>query len=325
MHVIRRPDWRIPDRCATPEAVYLNRRAVLAGLGLGAGLAGAALSPAPARAMGPTPPDWPGERPLNPAFADAGRPVTAEDVAARYNNFYEFGTHKQIYDAAQALKTEGWTVKIDGLVETPLEIATDDLIRRMPMEERVVRHRCVEAWSMVVPWVGFPLSALVEMAKPLASAKFLRFETFLDPDTARGQRQFWYPWPYVEGLTVEEAANPLSFMVVGAYGRVLHKQFGAPVRLHVPWKYGFKHVKSITRISFTDTQPVSFWEELQASEYGFWANVNPEVAHPRWSQATERDIGTGETVPTQLFNGYGEQVAGLYAGMQERLGDRLWR
>lgn len=322
----RRPDWHIPENRVTPEKVYLDRRAVLAGLGLGGGLLGAAAwLGQPARAMGPLPADWPGEAPTNPAFADAGRPLTAEDVAARYNNFYEFGSHKQIYDAAQALETRGWTVTIDGLVETPVELGTDDLIARMPMEERVVRHRCVEAWSMVVPWIGFELQAMLALARPLASAKFVRFETFLDPDVARGQRQHWYPWPYVEGLTIEEAANPLSFMVVGAYGRILHKQFGAPIRLHTPWKYGFKHIKSVTRITLTDSQPLSFWEELQAREYGFWANVNPEVPHPRWSQASERDIGTGEMHPTLLFNGYGEQVAGLYTGMEATLRDRLWR
>lgn len=177
---------------------------------------------------------------------------------------------------------------------------------------------------MVVPWIGFELAALVAMAKPLSGAKYLRFETFLNPDIARGQRQHWYPWPYVEGVTIEEAANPLSFMVVGAYGRVLHDQFGAPVRLHLPWKYGFKSIKSITRISFTDQRPVSFWEELQSAEYGFWANVNPEVPHPRWSQATERDLATEERIPTLPFNGYGEQVAHLYAGMESE-GDRLWR
>ena len=178
---------------------------------------------------------------------------------------------------------------------------------------------------MVVPWIGFELRHMLALAAPLASAKFVRFETFLDPDVARGQRQHWYPWPYVEGLTIEEAANPLSFMVVGAYGRILHNQFGAPIRLHTPWKYGFKHIKSVTRITLTDTQPLSFWEELQAREYGFWANVNPEVPHPRWSQATERDIGTGETHPTELFNGYGEQVANLYAGKEATVGERLWR
>jgi sulfoxide reductase catalytic subunit YedY len=322
MNLIRRPDWALPESAATPEHVFLNRRAILRGMGLGAGAL--ALGAGAARAMGEPPAAWPGRVETNPSFADAGRAVTAEETAARYNNFYEFGSHKQIYDAAQALDTEGWTIRIDGLVEQPYEVSSDELIARMPIEERVIRHRCVEAWSMVVPWIGFPLSALVAEAKPLGSAKFVRFETFLDSEVARGQRQHWYPWPYVEGVTMAEAGNELAFMVVGAYGRVLHKQFGAPIRLHLPWKYGFKSIKSITRISFVEEQPVSFWEELQAREYGFWANVNPEVAHPRWSQATEEVLGTGERVPTQLYNGYGAQVASLYAGM-DGLGDRLWR
>ena len=178
---------------------------------------------------------------------------------------------------------------------------------------------------MVVPWIGFPLSALLAEVGPQSGAKYVRFETFLDPDIARGQRQHWYPWPYTEGLTLEEAGNELSFMVMGAYGRVLHKVFGAPIRLHTPWKYGFKSIKSITRMTLTNERPVSFWEELQASEYGFWANVNPEVDHPRWSQATEEVLGTDERVPTKLFNGYGEQVAHLYEGLEADYGDRLWR
>ncbi len=323
MHVIRRPDWSIPDSAATPEAVYLDRRALLAGIGLGAAAIG--LGAAAARAAGETPQAWPGRPATNPAFADAGRKVTDEDVTSRYNNFYEFGSQKQIYDAAQALETKGWMIKVDGLVDAPFEISTEDLIAQAPVEERVVRHRCVEAWSMVVPWIGFPLADLVRRAAPLASAKFVRFETFLDPDVARGQRQFWYPWPYVEGLTMAEATNELAFLVVGAYGKVLHDQFGAPVRLHLPWKYGFKSIKSIKRISFVEERPVSFWESLQSAEYGFWANVNPEVPHPRWSQATEKVLGTGEDAPTQLFNGYGAQVAQLYAGMEAELGERLWR
>jgi sulfoxide reductase catalytic subunit YedY len=322
MNVIRRPDWALPDSAATPEAVFVNRRAILRGMGLGA--AGAALMAGGARAIGPEPAAWPGGAALNPAFADAGRPVTDEDAAARFNNFYEFGSHKQIYDAAQALRTDGWMMSIDGLVEAPYQVAAEELIARMPIEERVIRHRCVEAWSMVVPWIGFPLAALVAEAKPLASAKYVRFETFLDPDTARGQRQHWYPWPYVEGLTMAEATNELSFMVTGAYGKVLRKQFGAPIRLHTPWKYGFKSIKSITRISFVEERPVSFWEELQPREYGFWANVNPEVHHPRWSQATEEVLGTGERVPTLPWNGYGAQVAHLYAGLGAE-GDSLYR
>jgi len=322
MNVIHRPDWAIPERAVTPESVFLDRRAVLRGMSLGAGAAmigaGGALAAA-------EPAAWPAPVTANPAYADAGRPATPEKLNAQYNNFYEFGSHKQIYAAAERLKTEGWTVKVDGLVEKPFEISTDDLIAQMPVEERVSRHRCVEAWSMVAPWIGFPLKALVEKAAPLASAKFVRFETFLDPDTARGQRQHWYPWPYVEGLTIAEATNELAFMVVGAYGKRLHNQFGAPIRLHLPWKYGFKSIKSITRISFVEARPVSFWEGLQSAEYGFWANVNPKVDHPRWSQATGQVLGGGERIPTQLFNGYGAQVAALYAGMEATEGDRLWR
>jgi methionine sulfoxide reductase catalytic subunit len=204
--------------------------------------------------------------------------------------------------------------------ETTLDI--DDLLKRVEIEERLYRHRCVEAWSMAVPWSGFPLKALLDIAKPLSSAKFLRFETFLDPKIAPSQRQTQYPWPYVEGVTIAEAANELAFMVTGAYGKPLGKPFGAPIRLALPWKYGFKHIKSITRISFTDKRPISYWEQLQSSEYGFWANVNPEVSHPRWSQASEEILGTsGKRVPTQLFNGYAPFVADLYKGMEK---ERLW-
>ena len=249
------------------------------------------------------------------------RPSTPEAVNTTYNNLYEFGYHKEINTAAQALRLRPWTVKIDGLVEKPFEIGIDDLIRRMPLEERVYRHRCVEAWSMVVPWTGFPLAALVKLANPLSSAKFVRFETFHDPSVASGQTQTWYPWPYVEGITMAEATNELALLVTGAYGKPLHKQMGAPMRLHLPWKYGFKSIKSIKRVSFTDQRPVSFWESFQGQEYGFWANVNPQVPHARWSQATERVLGTDERIPTELYNGYGEWVAHLY---KDITGERLF-
>ena len=325
MHYIRRPSWRLPESSATPEHVFWNRRAFLAGLA-GAALAG------PGRALAESTPRAlvPGEaftpKPaLNPAYADAGRPVTDEGVNSTYNNFYEFASHKRIYDAAQALDTQGWTVQFDGLVEQPFEIGMEDLLAKVALEERVVRHRCVEAWSMVAPWIGFPVSEALRLAKPLSSAKYVRFETFYDPQVAPGQREIWYSWPYIEALTMAEAAHELSFLVVGAYGKVLPKQFGAPLRLHLPWKYGFKSIKSVVKISFVEQQPISFWEEANAREYGFWANVNPEVAHPRWSQATERVLGTDERIPTQLFNGYGEQVASLYDGLEAKVGDRLWR
>jgi sulfoxide reductase catalytic subunit YedY len=249
------------------------------------------------------------------------RPVTDEQVNGYFNNFYEFGSSKFIAKAAQALKTRPWTIKIDGMVEKPFDIGIDDLIRQVGIEERLYRMRCVEAWSMAIPWSGFPMAKLVEIAKPLGSAKYVRMETFLDKSIAPGQKQTFLPWPYVEGLTIAEATNELTFLVTGAYGKPVAKQHGAPIRLAVPWKYGFKSIKSIVRISFTDQRPKSYWEQLQSSEYGFWANVNPKVPHPRWSQATEEFIGSSERKPTVLFNGYGEYVAHLYKGLEK---ERLW-
>lgn len=243
------------------------------------------------------------------------RELTPEKVNLEYNNFYEFGSHKQIADAAQRLKVRPWEILIDGEVEAEKTIGIDELLKAMPLEERLYRHHCVEAWSMTVPWSGFPLKALLNTVRPTSAAKYVRFETFFDKETASGQSQYWYPWPYVEGVTIEEAANDLAFMVTGAYGKPLPKQMGAPLRLALPWKYGFKSIKSIRKITLTSERPKSFWETLAPNEYGFWANVNPEVAHPRWSQASEKILHTGERVPTLLFNGYGEQVADLYTDM----------
>ena len=320
----RKPSWHIPEVQATAETAFLNRRQWLAAMGIG-GAASALLS---RRAMAAQPgEDFDPAPERNSLYKiGEGREMTDEKVASSYNNFYEFGSHKQIAQKAQALDTDGWTVKIDGEVEKEMVVDAEDLIAKMPLEERVTRHRCVEAWSMVVPWVCFPLAELVKMANPTSDAKYVQFETFLDPETASGQRQSWYPWAYTEGLTIEEATNPVAIMVVGAYGKVLPKQFGAPMRLHVPWKYGFKSAKSISRITFTEERPVSFWEEINKAEYGFWANVNPEVDHPRWTQATERVIGTEERIPTLKFNGYGEEVAGLYSDtLAKKEGVRLWR
>ena len=320
----RKPTWHIPEAQATTENAFLNRRQLLAAMGFGGAasalMAGRAHAAVPGDEFDPMP-----ER--NPAYEiGPGRSMSSEDVATTYNNFYEFGSHKQIAEKAQKLNTDGWTIKIDGNVEKTMVISADDLIAKMSLEERVTRHRCVEAWSMVVPWVCFPLAELVKMAAPTSNAKYVQFETFLDPKTASGQRQGWYPWAYTEALTIEEATNPVALMVVGAYGKVLHKQFGAPMRLHVPWKYGFKSAKSIDRITFTEERPISFWEEINKAEYGFWANVNPEVDHPRWTQATERVIGTDKRIPTLKFNGYGEEVAGLYSDtLAKKEGDRLWR
>ena len=310
----RRP-WEIAERFATPESVYLDRRSILKGLGLGMATALTLGSgSAGAEEADPTADLYPAKR--NEAYK-IERPITPEDINAHYNNFYEFGTDKDIAANAQNLVIRPWEIAIDGLVEKPFTIAFDELVRKIPLETRLYRHRCVEAWSMTVPWAGFPLKSLVAMAKPQASAKFVRFETFLDPDMASGQNSFLYPWPYIEGVTIAEAANDLAFIVTGAYDKPVAKQHGAPLRLHLPWKYGFKSIKSIRRISFVEERPVGLWEALQPSEYGFWANVNPEVSHPRWSQAMERVLGTGDVIPTQLFNGYADQVAGLYAGMDD--------
>ncbi|WP_375455404.1 protein-methionine-sulfoxide reductase catalytic subunit MsrP [uncultured Methylobacterium sp.] len=311
MLIKRLRGWEMPEHLATPEAVFLNRRALLGGT---AGLAAATLLGGRALAeAGP----YPAKR--NAAYS-LDRPVTPEKFSADYNNFYEFGTSKSVLPAADALKASPWTIKIDGLVEKPFEIGIEDLIGRIGLEERLYRHRCVEAWSMSVPWTGFPLSKLVALAKPASGAKYVQFTTFLDRKMAPGQRTF-YPWPYVEGVTLEEAANDLAFVATGIYGKPLPNQFGAPIRLALPWKYGFKSIKSIVKVAFVAERPKTFWEGLGPSEYGFWANVNPGVPHPRWSQASERVLGTDTRVPTLIYNGYGEQVAGLYKDLS---GERLF-
>ena len=314
MLIRRNRGWEIPESLATPESIFLNRRSLIGGA---AGLAAGSLIGGRAFAAGEGSP-YPAPR--NDAFT-LDRPITPERFSGDYNNFYEFSMSKTVLPAANALKTSPWTVKIDGLVEKPFEIGVDDLIKKIGLEERLYRHRCVEAWSMAVPWTGFPLSKLVALAKPTSGAKYVRFETFMDKAIAPGQRVFYYPWPYIEGLTMAEAGNDLPFVVTGIYGKPLPNQFGAPIRIAVPWKYGFKSAKSIVKVSFTADRPKTFWEGLQSSEYGFWANVNPAVPHPRWSQATERVLGTDQRVPTLIYNGYGEQVAGLYKGME---GERLF-
>jgi sulfoxide reductase catalytic subunit YedY len=324
MFIKKRRGWEIRESETTPERVFHDRRRLMAAAAAGSilaaagsllgGLAGAA----PAAEPDPTASLYPAKR--NERYV-LDRPVTDEKEVTTYNNFYEFGSQKTISSAAQELKLRPWSVAIDGMVDKPLTIGFDDLIGKMPLEERLYRHRCVEAWSMSVPWSGFPLKALVDFAQPLGSAKYVRMETFLDAKVAPGQKQFWYPWPYVEGLTMEEATNELAFMVTGAYGKPLPKQNGAPLRLATPWKYGFKSVKSIVKFTFTDKQPETFWERLGPTEYGFWANVNPAVPHPRWSQASERVLGTNEQRPTLIWNGYGEFVAAMYDGLK---GERLF-
>ncbi|HEY5306729.1 MAG TPA: protein-methionine-sulfoxide reductase catalytic subunit MsrP [Pseudolabrys sp.] len=321
MNVIRRRGWEIPERLATPEHLFFNRRAFMAGAGA------LAMMPYSASAQrvsdlanlpDPTADLYPAKR--NEKYT-LDRPITDEKINAHYNNFYEFNSSKEVADQAQKLTIRPWTVKIDGMVEKPTEVGIDDLIRKMTLEERTYRHRCVEAWSMAIAWTGFPFAKLVDFARPLGSAKYVQMTTFMNPKEAPGERQSWFPWPYIEGLTLAEATNDLAFLATGAYGQPMAKQHGSPLRLAVPWKYGFKSIKSVVRFTFTDKRPVGMWEKLQASEYGFWANVNPAVPHPRWSQASEEVIGTGERKPTLVFNGYGEYVAGIYKDLEK---ERLW-
>jgi sulfoxide reductase catalytic subunit YedY len=309
MLIKRRRGWELGENQATPEAAYLQRRSLVKAMGLGAAsLAVPAI--ASAQDKDPSAALYPAKR--NDKYG-VPTPMTAEKLATTYNNFYEFGTDKSIWRDAQKLEVRPWTIKVSGMVEKPFEIGIDDLLAKVQLEERVYRHRCVEAWSMIVPWSGFPMRSLVELCKPTSGAKFVVMKTLSKPAVMREQRDPLYPWPYTEGLAMDEAMNDLTFIATGLYGKPIHKQNGAPLRLVAPWKYGFKNVKSIVSVEFSDKRPVSFWEKLQASEYGFWANVNPQVPHPRWSQATEKPLGSDNRIPTLLYNGYGEFVAGLYA------------
>ncbi len=321
MIIKRKQGWEIAEARATPEHVFLGRRAVLGGAAAAgvaaAQIAGAATARAgwlfsspPVKPVTLAPMPAPGNDTYKP-----GRALTPEKAATTYNNFYEFSDSKDCWEAAQRLPVSPWNVVVDGLVEKPFTIGLEDLMKQAGLEERIYRHRCVEAWAMTVPWTGFPLRKLVAMAKPTAAAKFVGFTSLEDAKVMPGLGASFYPWPYTEGLSMAEAMNDLPFMVVGMYGHVVPPQDGAAMRIAVPWKYGFKSAKSIVRVTFTDKQPKAFWQELQSSEYGFWANVNPDVPHPRWSQARERLLGTGEMVPTVIYNGYGEFVAPLYADM----------
>jgi methionine sulfoxide reductase catalytic subunit len=294
MHILRRRGWELPDRFATRQALVMGRRAALAG-------AGSLALATPVLAEGV-------ER--NPKYQPGGE-ITPEKYSTTYNNYYEYSESKTLWKEAQSLKQRPWTITLDGLVKEARTIGIDDLLKQVQLEERVYRHRCVEAWAMTVPWTGFPLSQLLKMAEPLGSAKYVVFETVQDKSMP-GLNSPFYPWPYIEGLTIEEAGNDLAFISTGLYGKPLPPQNGGPIRLTLPWKYGFKSAKAIGKISFTEKRPVNFWQAIQPSEYGFWANVNPDVAHPRWSQARERVLGSNEMVPTQIYNGYGEFVASLY-------------
>ncbi|MEJ0017238.1 MAG: protein-methionine-sulfoxide reductase catalytic subunit MsrP [Acetobacteraceae bacterium] len=294
MHIVRRRGWELPESLVTPEALVLGRRAALAG-------AGAVALAQPARA----------DVERNAKYV-AGRDLTDEKYATTYNNYYEFSDGKNLWQAAQVLKPRPWTISLEGMLKQPRTIGIDDLLKQVQLEERIYRHRCVEAWAMTVPWTGFPLSELLRICEPLGSAKYIVFQTAEDPKMPGLQSPF-YPWPYIEGLALDEAANDLAFVSTGLYGKPLPAQNGGPLRLTVPWKYGFKSAKALGKISFTDKQPINFWQAIQPSEYGFWANVNPAVPHPRWSQARERLLGSNEMVPTQIYNGYGDFVASLYS------------
>ncbi len=327
MLIKRRTGIEIPSSEITPESVYLSRRAFMGGAAAVAGAtllaacapktdlsgqsaAEQAAEPRPTIAPGSTLPAQPGA-----STDEFGDPLTSYAIASSYNNYYEFSTNKEaVAGKTGDFQTEPWTVQVAGMVNKPGTFDLDDL-RALGQEERIYRLRCVEGWSMVIPWIGFPLARLLEAVEPTSSARYVRFETVYRPEEMPGQRSPFFEWPYVEGLRLDEAMNDLTLMATGMYDRELPAQNGAPFRLVVPWKYGFKSIKSIVKIDLTDEMPTSLWMAAAPNEYGFYANVNPEVDHPRWSQATERRIGEGGRRPTLMFNGYEEQVGYLYEGM----------
>ncbi len=303
------PGWALPESAATPESLYLNRRKLLAAM-LAAGLL-------PDAAQANSPPPLAALKARRTRILDED--LTPYGDVTNYNNFYEFGTGKE--DPARhasRLTPRPWTIEIGGLVKKPLTLDVDRLIASQPLEERIYRLRCVEAWSMVIPWIGFPLARLIATAEPLGSAKYVAFQTLADPAQMPGIRRPVLDWPYVEGLRMDEARHPLTLLAVGLYGSVLPNQNGAPIRLVVPWKYGFKSIKSIVRIDFVERQPPTSWNKSAPSEYGFYSNVNPDVDHPRWSQMRERRIGDFLPRRTRMFNGYADEVAQLYRGMNLR-------
>jgi sulfoxide reductase catalytic subunit YedY len=298
---------RIDSSEITPEGLYLRRRELMTGA---AALAAAALLPkAEANAL----PTF-----YKSKYSTTDSPNSYNEITS-YNNFYEFGTDKSDPAAhAGTLHTKPWTVEVTGEVQTPKKFDLDALLKLAPLEERIYRHRCVEGWSMVIPWVGYSLSNLLKQVQPTSKAKYLEFTTLMAPEQFPGQREAVLDWPYVEGLRIDEAMHPLAILVFGLYGKPLPNQNGAPIRLSVPWKYGFKSIKSIVKIRLVEQQPMTAWYKAAPNEYGFYSNVNPEVDHPRWSQATERRIGEFFKRKTLMFNGYGDEVAGMYKGMDLR-------
>ena len=321
--LIRKPN-DIPSSEITPESVYINRRHFIgksAGIALGgvagAGAIGGAIAGRPGRAAAQT--AQVGQRDWSAVRTELGEELNSFEDVTTYNNFYEFGTQKE--DPARnahTLRPRPWTIEVGGMCANPGVYGLEDFIRPGTMEDRIYRLRCVEAWSMVIPWYGFALKDVIDRADPLGSARYVEFKTLLDPEQMPGQRARVLDWPYVEGLRLDEARHPLTILATGVYGQDLPNQNGAPLRLVVPWKYGFKGIKSIVRIRLQAEEPATSWNMSAPGEYGFYANVNPEVSHPRWSQARERRIGDWRKRPTLPFNGYGEQVASLYAGMDLR-------
>ncbi len=327
-HLILPKTWQRPEKEITPENVFNNRRHFLKLMGFAtAGIAGGLLAPpAFAKGMETKLTEWmmgsnrvAGLKPLenlnrNPDFT-IRRAMTKENAAFKYNNFYEFSAEKEeVWKTVDAFKPRPWEIEIGGLVEKPGVYAIDDFIESFKnVEERVYRHRCVETWAMVVPWNGFPLSDLIKKVQPENKAKYIKFTSFDDPTVAPGQKRFSdLPWPYTEALTMAEAMNELAFVATGIYGHDLPGQHGAPIRLVTPWKYGFKSIKSIVKIEFTENRPSTFWNTVIPKEYGFEANIDPDVPHPRWSQRREKMIGTGDIFATMKYNGYGDYVAELY-------------
>ncbi|QVL34131.1 protein-methionine-sulfoxide reductase catalytic subunit MsrP [Telmatocola sphagniphila] len=317
------PRDQIPSSEITPESLYLNRRNFIkAGLATASvaltGLAYRSFNHTGSVAV--TTEELPGILPVSPEGLKNGfsvdEPQTPLDRAVNYNNFYEFTTDKQdVAERSRGFVSKPWEVTVDGMVHKPKTFDIDEILKLVPLEERIYRMRCVETWSMVVPWVGIPLGKLLERVEPMGSVKFVAFQTLLDPERMPGQKKKVLDWPYVEGLRLDEAMHPLTILAVGLYGRLLPPQNGAPLRLIVPWKYGFKGIKSIVKITLLETQPPTTWNLQGPGEYGFYANVNPAVPHPRWSQATEQRLGESSRRPTLPFNGYAEQVAHLYQGM----------
>jgi len=296
----------------TPKQVYLSRRDFMKAATVAASAALlAACAPSAVDEVQNLKPD-----PTSDAADELGNPVNTYSDITNYNNYYEFTVDKQqVADESRGFTTSPWTIEVGGLVNNPKTYGIEDLLKLLPQEERIYRLRCVEAWSMVIPWQGFTLASLLNMVEPTSDAKYVRFETVYRPEEMRGQKSELYPWPYQEGLRLDEAMHDLTFLATGLYGEPNVPQNGAPIRLVVPWKYGFKSIKSIVKIELVAEEPDTLWNDIAPNEYGFYANVNPNVDHPRWSQATERRIGELNRRPTLPFNGYGEQVAALYEGM----------